>query len=95
MTTNTDLAALLAQLAQALAEQKEPSREPPTARPMPERILLKVEEAAERLGIGRTTAYALVRTGDLESVVIGTLRRIPVTAVKEYAARLVAEQSAA
>ena len=45
-----------------------------------ERIVLTVEEAAERLGVGRTLMYALVRSGDIESIAIGRLRRIPLDA---------------
>ncbi|HEX9334443.1 MAG TPA: helix-turn-helix domain-containing protein, partial [Pseudonocardiaceae bacterium] len=45
---------------------------------MPERVLLTVEEAAKRLGIGRTTAFALVKTGEIVSVQIGRLRRVSV-----------------
>jgi excisionase family DNA binding protein len=41
------------------------------------RLLLTVEEAASRLNIGRTTMYALVSSGAVESVTIGRLRRIP------------------
>jgi excisionase family DNA binding protein len=51
-------------------------------------LLLTVEEAGRRLGIGRTTAYALVGSGDIESVPIGRLRRVPVDALVEYVARL-------
>ena len=40
-------------------------------------VLLTVEEAARRLNIGRTTMYALVSSGAVESVTIGRLRRIP------------------
>ena len=64
--------------------------EAPKPRQMPERVLLTVEEAAEQLGIGRTTIFRLVRSGEIESVRIGRLRRIHVDAVKAYAARLVA-----
>ena len=35
------------------------------------RLLLTVEEAAERLGIGRTLMYTLVKEGEVESVQIG------------------------
>jgi excisionase family DNA binding protein len=51
-----------------------------------------VEEAAEQLGVGRTTAWSLVRSGDLESVQIGRLRRVHVEAVAAYAAQLVARR---
>lgn len=53
-----------------------------------ERIVLTVEEAAERLGIGRTLVYALVRRGDIESISIGRLRRIPCDAVDDFVDRL-------
>jgi excisionase family DNA binding protein len=40
-------------------------------------LMMTVEEAAERLEIGRTLMYALVKSGAIESVCIGRLRRIP------------------
>jgi len=46
------------------------------------RLVLTVEEAAERLGIGRTLMYALVTSGEVESVRIGRLRRIPADALE-------------
>jgi excisionase family DNA binding protein len=49
-----------------------------------EAVLLTVEEAAERLRIGRTTMYALVSSGAVESVKVGRLRRVPVEAVDAY-----------
>lgn len=51
-------------------------------------LLLRVEEAALRLGIGRTSMYRLVRTGEVESVQIGGLRRIPAPCIEEYVDRL-------
>ena len=51
-------------------------------------LLLRVEEAALRLGIGRTSMYRLVMTGELESVQIGGLRRIPAPCIEEYVHRL-------
>ncbi|MFF4039229.1 excisionase family DNA-binding protein [Streptomyces sp. NPDC001816] len=58
-------------------------------------VLLKVEEAARRLRVGRTTCYALIRTGALESVMVGSLRRVPAEAVPEYVTRLRTAQRAA
>jgi excisionase family DNA binding protein len=55
-----------------------------------ERVLLTAEEVAEALHIGRTRVFALIAAKEITSVKIGTLRRIPVEAVREYAARLVA-----
>lgn len=51
-------------------------------------LLLRVEEAALRLGIGRTLMYRLVMTGEVESVQIGGLRRIPAPCIEEYVDRL-------
>lgn len=51
-------------------------------------IVLTVEEAARRLGIGRTLMYALVMAGDVESVSIGRLRRVPADALTDYVNRL-------
>ncbi|MFH8748333.1 helix-turn-helix domain-containing protein [Streptomyces rimosus] len=58
-------------------------------------VLLTVEEAARRLSIGRTTCYALIRSGELESIPIGSLRRVPADALAAYLARRRAEQRAA
>jgi excisionase family DNA binding protein len=92
MATANDIAQLaagLAQLAERLAAHDADDTRP-APRPLPPRVLLTVEEAGERLGIGRTTAYSLVRSGVLESVRIGRLRRISVSAIDAFAARLVA-----
>jgi excisionase family DNA binding protein len=43
------------------------------------------------LNIGRCKVYDLLRTGELESVKIGRLRRIPVDNVHRFATRLVEE----
>ncbi|MGF1342831.1 helix-turn-helix domain-containing protein [Streptomyces flavovirens] len=54
----------------------------------PTLALLTVEEAARRLRIGRTLCFRLIRTGQLESVPIGRLRRVPAVAIPEYVNRL-------
>jgi excisionase family DNA binding protein len=51
-------------------------------------VLLTVEEAAERLRIGRTSMYRLVSTGAVETVMVGRLRRVPPECLAEYVARL-------
>jgi excisionase family DNA binding protein len=56
--------------------------------------LLTVEEAARRLSLGRTTVYALLRDGQIRSVRVGRLRRIPAEALDTYTARLIADQDA-
>jgi excisionase family DNA binding protein len=43
----------------------------------PEGLLLTVDEAAERLRFGSTLVYRLISSGELESVTVGRLRRVP------------------
>jgi excisionase family DNA binding protein len=91
MTTEsrgTEIASVMARLVELMSHQ--PPDEVPEPRQTPERVLLTVEEVAERLGIGRTTTFRLVKAGEIESVRIGRLRRIHIDAVNTYAARLVA-----
>jgi excisionase family DNA binding protein len=47
-------------------------------------LVLTIDEAAERLRIRRTLMYALVRSGEVESVLIGRRRRIPIDALGEF-----------
>jgi excisionase family DNA binding protein len=57
--------------------------------PIPrQRVVLTVEQAAQALGIGRTFMYELVGSGEVESVLIGRLRRVPADALADYVARL-------
>jgi excisionase family DNA binding protein len=53
-----------------------------------EKLLLKPEEAAEALSIGRSKVYELIGTGELASVRIGACRRIPADALVEFVSRL-------
>ena len=59
------------------------------------RLLLTVEAAAERLSISRTRMYALIKSGEVASVQVGRLRRIPVSALDNFTARLLSTQHAA
>jgi excisionase family DNA binding protein len=54
----------------------------------PEPLLLTPEQAAITLAICRTKVYELMGSGKLESVRIGSSRRIPVAAVVEFVQRL-------
>jgi len=54
----------------------------------PDGLLLTVEEAARRLRLGRTLVYRLISSGELESVTVGRLRRIPAQCLTEYVAAL-------
>ncbi|MDT3444276.1 helix-turn-helix domain-containing protein [Pseudofrankia sp. BMG5.37] len=52
------------------------------------KLLLTPAEAAEQLGLGRSTVYELLATGELESICIGRARRIPHDALVAYVGRL-------
>ncbi|MBA2308442.1 MAG: helix-turn-helix domain-containing protein [Pseudonocardiales bacterium] len=58
-----------------------------TQTPAP-RLLLTVEEAAQVLAVGRTTVFHLIRTGQLATVQIGRLRRVPMDALHAFAREL-------
>ena len=53
--------------------------------PMDKKILCSVSDAVQMLGIGRTTLYALIGSGDLESVRIGSRRLIKITSIEKLA----------
>jgi excisionase family DNA binding protein len=59
----------------------------------PERLLFRVEEAAEALGLGLTTVKALIASGELRSVKVRGARRVSATALADYVAELEAEQA--
>lgn len=47
-----------------------------------DRIMLRVPEAAELLGISRAKCYQGVASGDIPSCLIAGVRRVPVEALK-------------
>ncbi|MGH9072006.1 MAG: excisionase family DNA-binding protein, partial [Acidimicrobiales bacterium] len=49
-----------------------------------DKLLLTVEEAAEALSVGRSKLYELLAAGRLESVRVGTCRRIPVGSLIDF-----------
>lgn len=53
-----------------------------------EPLLIGIEDAAETLGVGRSTAYALIHTGDLETVKIGRRCLVTAASVISYVERL-------
>lgn len=53
----------------------------------PTLVALTVAEAARRVGVGRTKMYEYVSSGQIRSVKIGSLRRIPAEALGEFLAR--------
>ncbi len=46
------------------------------------RLLLTIPEAARQLSVGRTTLYAMLKSGELFSVTVGRLRRIPIDSLE-------------
>ena len=54
-------------------------------------LLLSVDEASRRLAVGRSHLYELLRRGEILSVKLGRSRRVPVTALEEYALAKIAE----
>lgn len=54
----------------------------------PARLLLRPEEAAQALGVGRTTVFELIKAGELRSVKIGNSRRISADALADFVRRL-------
>ncbi|MFF3214019.1 excisionase family DNA-binding protein [Streptomyces sp. NPDC002886] len=62
---------------------------------VPERRLHSVEQAAELLGVGRSTAYEEIRLGRLRTVRSGRRRLVPTEYVDEYVELLKREAEAA
>lgn len=50
--------------------------------------VLRVEEAAHALGIGRALVYDLIRSGRLRSFKVGSRRLIPLAAIDDLIADL-------
>src|SRR5690606_37449050 len=53
-------------------------------------LLLTIEEAAELLHVGRCTMQALLTSGEVQSLKIGRLRRVPPSALEDYIDRQIA-----
>ncbi|WP_328646720.1 helix-turn-helix domain-containing protein [Amycolatopsis sp. NBC_00348] len=60
-----------------------------------EPLLVRVEEAARLLCIGRTRVYDLINSGELKSVKIFGARRVPRTSIDSYVTALMQESEAA
>ena len=54
----------------------------------PKPLLVRVSQAGEILGVGRSTVYELIARGEIETVHIGRCCRVPVAALDEYVERL-------
>jgi excisionase family DNA binding protein len=56
-----------------------------------ERRLLDIRQVAELLGCSRSYAYVLVTSGEIRSIKLGRLMRVPVEAVSEFIDRKLRE----
>jgi excisionase family DNA binding protein len=71
----------------------DPAVEDASANGIAGKLLLTTTEAAQALGIGRSKLYELIRTGAVESVLIGSCRRVPAVSVVKYVEALRAATS--
>jgi excisionase family DNA binding protein len=55
--------------------------------------LLTTFEAQNILSIGRTRLFRLIGSGEIESVLIGSSRRIPASAIKKFIEKLLADSA--
>jgi len=56
-------------------------------------LLLTVEEAQRLLSLSRSKIYEMLRAGEIPSIKVGRVRRIPRTALEQYVERQVHEQA--
>jgi excisionase family DNA binding protein len=50
----------------------------------PQRLLLRIPEVAETLGIGRTKIYEMIATGELPTIRVGRAVRISVNTLQKW-----------
>ena len=53
---------------------------------MTDPLLLRVEEVAQTLSLGRSKVYELIASGELPSITIGSARRVPTEALQKWIA---------
>jgi excisionase family DNA binding protein len=58
-----------------------------------ERLLFPINDALEIMGVSRTKLFALIASGEIESVKIGRRRLIPYDSMVRFIERLRAEQA--
>jgi excisionase family DNA binding protein len=54
-------------------------------------LLLNPVQAAALLGISRTQVFRLIRSGELDSIKVGALRKIPLDAAHDFVDRKLTE----
>jgi excisionase family DNA binding protein len=52
-----------------------------------DKILLRIEEAADVLSLGRSKTYELIQAGEIPVVKIGRATRVPATALRAFVDR--------
>jgi excisionase family DNA binding protein len=50
----------------------------------PQRLLLRIPEVADTLGIGRTKIYEMIATGELPTIRVGRAVRISVSTLQKW-----------
>lgn len=67
------------------SDEAESNLASPDWAPLP---MFTIPEAAGSLSVGRSTVYAMLKTGELDSVTIGRLRRIPIDSLEGFLSSL-------
>lgn len=57
-----------------------------------QRLLLRPTEAAEAIGVSRSSVYELIAAGRIPSVKVGNCVRVPVVALQEWIDQQLAER---
>jgi excisionase family DNA binding protein len=58
-----------------------------------DRPLLSVREAADNIGLSRSTLYQLIKSGDVNSVTVGSRRLVPAAELERFVASLIESQT--
>jgi excisionase family DNA binding protein len=65
----------------------------PLGTPLEAKLLLSVGEAATLMSLGRSIVYDLVMRQQIASIKVGRMRRIPVSALREYVQQRLIEEA--
>ena len=60
---------------------------------MENKLLLSPDETCEVLGVKRSTLFKMLEAGEIPSIKVGRLRRIPTAGLKDWVRRQVDEQA--
>ena len=52
-----------------------------------ERMLYRPAEAAEAIGVSRSRVYELINSGEIPSIKVGGVKRVPVDRLREWVER--------